>query len=316
METTDFYKYLVGAISAIITTLTVWIIQRHFTKDKLKLTYTISSSDPFPSASETAQAFTITLENAGNKPIVDCSFLIRFASGKIDSFKFSNDRLLSEIKKTDRTVESAISLINPKDNLQLVVTCKSEENVELPFVEAKAFGVNAQKKSSGGKTFLIICLIFIFAIGGLAYLGGKEDEAPQRQDYIFAAVNEAGLSNLIPQIIGLNSEGLTYKNAAFFLFHNFLIDQKNKEKYIIALQKLSEIEGMNKNSKGTIFYILAKAEQYDNNKPKADEYFRKCNDIAPDTYEFLMAHDAAYDLKNLQKGIEENQRAILTDSIN
>jgi hypothetical protein len=293
----------------------VWFIQWFIQKDKLKLVYSLKQSASFPSGDQIGQAFTIILTNKGNKAILDCKFLIRFASGKIDSYKFDDGRIVSEIRETEKAIDSFIPLLNPKDSLELTITCKNAEKIDSPSIDARAIGITAKAISERNYTNWIIWGTIIILLSWAFYAGEVSDEDPIKEDYIFVTLNESGLGHLFPKIIEANTTDLSYKNTAFILFHNFLIDEENQEKYITALKKLSETDGIAENSQSTIFYLLGKVEQYRNNKEKSEEYFSKSKEAASATYDYLMRHDAVYDLKKLQKELQESRKKNIPDSI-
>lgn len=309
----EYKGYLIGAIAALI----VWFIQWRIQKDKLKLVYSLKKTDSFPSGTEIGQAFRILITNTGNKPVLDCKCRVHFATGKIDSFKFSADHLVSEISSKERSIDSFIPLLNPKDSLELTITCKNEISIDKPAIDVRAIGVTAKAKAEKDWTsWIVLSILGALIIWFVFFDNEKEDRTiPTTQDHIFTVLNEAGLPEIFPQIIASNPEDVSYKNTAFILFHNFLVDEKNQEKYVIGLRKLTEVdESVRPNSRSTIFYLLAKAEQFRNNKEKADEYFSKSKEVAPATYNYLMSKDGFYDLRALQKSLQ-NSGEPFSDSI-
>jgi len=128
----------------------------------------------------------------------------------------------------------------------------------------------------------------------------REMGAPEREDNIFITFNKSGLSDLFPKYISTVSE-TTYRNTAYFLFHNYLINPGRKDNYIIALENLGQIEGIVNTSKGTIYYLLYKIYNEQQDNKNAMKAIKNCEQVAPLLYVELMENDKYYDVGKLRK---------------
>lgn len=123
---------------------------------------------------------------------------------------------------------------------------------------------------------------------------------PEGEQIIFGILNRAGLGHLMPKLI-LSGEHICYWKTGLFLMHSFLLDQKNGDKYVFALEQLIEVENVAPSSHGFIIYLLGKMEHYRGNSEKAIKLFNRCKHDTPLMYEHLMAQDPAYDLDAIKK---------------
>jgi hypothetical protein len=130
---------------------------------------------------------------------------------------------------------------------------------------------------------------------------------PDREQLIFAIINRAGLSHLFPRLMELG-EGIMYRNTGYLLLHEFLLDQRNSEKYINALEQIVSCEGMAPQSKGVNLYLLYKMAKFRGNDERAKYFLKQCEAETPLMYDHLMAHDDYYDLVSLKEALLDQQQ--------
>jgi len=127
-----------------------------------------------------------------------------------------------------------------------------------------------------------------------------EQGKPRAEQLVFAIFNRSGLSHRFPELIG-SAEGVAYWKTGLFLLTSFLVDEKNRGKYISAAEALIEIKEMAPSSLGFNMYLLAKMEQYQGNKENTIKLLEMCKKTTPLMYEHLMTQDPAYDLEQLRQ---------------
>lgn len=135
----------------------------------------------------------------------------------------------------------------------------------------------------------------------------RKQGEPTREQIIFAILNKAGLSKILPDLLSTSGEGLSYWKTGLFLIHSYLIDTKNTDRYVTALSEMAKTEIIAPSSKGFLLYLAGKIEKEEGKTSKAIEYFDMCKKETPLMYEHLMAQDPAYDLKLIQVWLE-NQK--------
>ncbi len=338
-----FLPYILTIIATIFSGLVLW----WFKKDRLALCYNMVASDTFPIGSNQGKVFIIEIKNKGNKIVEDCNLEITFNQGEISGFKFSNEKLISDLSHSSQQILSKIPFMNPNEILKLTITTLEKPSILTPIVILRAKGITAKQESGNvvqlstqylsAITIIVIILSIILSSIPTVFFSGTSKELaklknelkgtegklkkgldelkeleeqrmkgkPERQDYIFSIINKAGLSHIFPKLIA-SSEDITYKNTGFFLFYSFLIDDKNRPKYIDAMNRLVENENVAPSSKGIIFYLLAKMEQYNENELKYKEYLKKCEKEAPLMYQHLIDQDSAFNVKSLQQWLLKN----------
>lgn len=128
----------------------------------------------------------------------------------------------------------------------------------------------------------------------------REKGLPDREDEVFIIFNKSGLTDLFPSYISSVSE-TTYRNTGYFLFHQYLIDTKRKDRYIKALEYLGQVNGMANTSKANIFYLLYKIYTEQNDNTNAMRAIKECERVAPLLYAELIKNDKFYDINSLRK---------------
>ena len=304
----DIAKYLLGSAATLVFGFLGWLIQWYVQKDKLRLAYDIKSSESSEQGGLVAKTFKIKLINKGNRAISDCKLLISFSQGKISEFKFAHAVLFDEIKKLDQSIEATVSFLNPKESTEVIIHTLSAIELKPPSVLARAMGVTATKE----KDFTILpFLIILFVLGTFGYTQydkNEKDRLPKAQDQIFAILNENGLTEVFPEVMGYSPDDANYKNASYHLLHHFLINRQYPEKYISAMDKFARIDGLSRNSSSTIYYLMAKLEQSVGNKSLSDKYLNESKEAASETYEFLMQQDKYFDVNSLTKSLQNKSK--------
>lgn len=128
----------------------------------------------------------------------------------------------------------------------------------------------------------------------------RDQGKPKAEQLVFAIFNRSGLSHRFPDLIG-SAEGVAFWKTGLFLLTSFLVDEKNRDKYISAAEDLAEIKEMAPSSLGFNMYLLAKMEQFQGNKENTIKWLELCKKTTPLMYEHLMTQDPAYDLEQLRQ---------------
>ncbi|MCU0434618.1 MAG: hypothetical protein MUC87_14280 [Bacteroidia bacterium] len=304
----EYQNHIIGLFITIAGGIIIWWIQ----KDKLKLVYDISASVQFPSGSKKGRFFNITFKNTGNKPITNCDIDISFESSAIDSYAFSNIKLVSNINKSENSISGQIPLLNPKESLLLTITTKEDKGLNNPSVSARAIGVTATRVSSNSRSFidkLIILLLFVatlvMAITTLKIKVQQKNE-PQQEDRIFILFNINGIGNDYPVFI--SSYEKTYKDAGLFLFYKYVSLKKDNEKYLNSLIALAECdEDMSNNSRAFIYYLIAKIKGYEGKKPEAIQFLDKSKESREDLYQLLIENDSSFNVQKIRAALIKNK---------
>lgn len=319
-------QYIIPAILSFLVTLLGGLILWRIKKEKLSLQYDLIESGSFPRENGEGKYFVIRLRNTGNKAIENSSLEIAFETGTIETVRISDKNLLSAFTQDSSKISGTLPLLNPKEDLEITITAIGRPSISSPRVTARAIGVTAvqarEMEVSVRSFTLAIALItsIIAAITMYVVVNQKmskiemtkeelretikaieRKQGPEREDQIFAVLNRAGLSYIFPQLIAMGAD-ITYKNTGFFLMHQFLIENDiNKQKIVLAMENLQQLEEIAPTSRSIILYLLAKMEQTRGNHAKASDYLKKCKEEAPLIYDHLMAQDPSYDLQSLRK---------------
>lgn len=335
-------KYLFPAILALLVGYILWQLRR----ERISLNYDVTESDSFPRDAGVGKYFIIKLRNSGNKAVQDIAINIDFGSDVIESFSFSDEQLVSDIKQTKSYLRSKLALLNPKEVLSITITALSKEYIGSPKVIARALGATATVTEDGSNiqdtlqlltvSFAVATIIMAVSVyltfdiftqpfpksidsmtRDLEKISSRLSETvpstdalnelirkrvqgePDVAQHIFSIFNRAGISHLFADLIEKNGEMRYWKTGAY-LMHRFLRDKENRERYITAMSKLIEVDGIAPSSLGFNLYLLAKMEQHRGNADRALKYLEECKKQAPLMYDYLMAQDPAYDTKAVE----------------
>ena len=135
----------------------------------------------------------------------------------------------------------------------------------------------------------------------------NEQGKPKAEQLVFAIFNRSGLSHLYPDLVG-SAESVAYWKTGLFLMSSFLVDEKNRDKYISAAESLVEIKEMAPSSLGFNMYLLAKMEHFSGNKDNTIKWLELCKKTTPLMYEHLMTQGPAYDLEQLRQYLLAKQK--------
>lgn len=133
---------------------------------------------------------------------------------------------------------------------------------------------------------------------------------PDREQIIFASLNKAGLSFLLPRLLESTGDNLPYWKTGLFLVNSYLLDKKHSIKYVNVLDSLANIKEISPSSKGFLFYLAGKIEKNEHHTKRAISYFNKCKANTPLMYEYLIEQDPAYDLDSIEKWLLKNQKTV------
>jgi hypothetical protein len=135
----------------------------------------------------------------------------------------------------------------------------------------------------------------------------REQGKPETEQIVFAILNRVGLSHLMYRLVE-TGENVTFWKTGLMLMKAFLVDKENSNKYIAAMNSITELTEIAPSSLGFNLYLLGKMEQFRGNNNKAIQYFEKCKTQTPLMYEHLMAQDPTYNLDNLRNWMLKNSK--------
>lgn len=343
-------QFIIPAVFAFIVGLSLWVIKR----ERLSLGYDIVESDLFPREGSSGRYFVCTLRNTGNRAIENIDLKMDISNGVIDSIEYSNSRLLNVSEQAAAVIRGLVPLLNPKEEIGVIITIKDAKPDSSLKVEARAVGVTAAKKNKESvpeniKTAMVVAaaaasLVSVISLwstytqsrvtrslekmGALTPLSAsldkktkkleelkrefeedqrkREQGEPDREQIVFSTLNRAGLSHVIPSLMNISGEGLPYWKTGLHLMNSYLLDKKNANKYVHALEQLSNVEFIEPSSKGFLLYLAGKIEKTEGHADAAIKYFEMCKKTTPLMHDYLMAQDPAYDLNAIRKWLAKN----------
>lgn len=332
-------KYIIPALLTLIVGIVLWFIKR----DRLSLEYTITESEIFPKGAIQGKYFLLNLKNNGNKALENINYQLELNLGKIDSLQFSKRDLIDINEQSDKTINGLIALLNPNEELRTTLTIENAEDYSKVKIQARGVGVTAIESKKNQipyylQNFLIPFSIVIAVSTGYSAFTSvnqikvnesinsiteqseklslllKENKAiqkellakPDREQIVFALLNKAGLSFLLPRLLESTGDNLPYWKTGLFLVNSYLIDKKNSIKYVNAIESLANIKEISQSSKGFLFYLAGKIEKNEQHTERAILFFKKCKDSTPLIYEYLIEQDPAYNLNTIEEWLIKN----------
>jgi hypothetical protein len=325
-------EYIIPGVITFVVGIAVgfflWLIK----KDRLSLEYDVDESDSFPREEGMGKYFICSLKNNGNKAIENITLKINLDGGLIDSVEFSSSELLTINSQENSLIDGVVPLLNPEEKISAIITIKNAQSNAFPKIEARAVGVTAKQRSSetsfkGYYGFLAAGFSVVVAMVGFIgvlnesnrsrlqesiksldmleeKINSQKEELdqgkPERVQIIFAILNKAGLSRIIPGLISISGEGIAYWKTGLHLMHSYLLNKSESKKYVKSLVHLSNTEGIAPSSKGFLLYLAGRIEKEEGRTSDAIQYFNQCKNETPLMYEHLMANDPAYDLKAIE----------------
>lgn len=137
---------VVGAVLAFGFALALWQLER----DHLALEYDVSESGQFPRGGVIGRYFIVSLQNSGNKPISQIALSIDFDADVVESMQFSEPSLVSGVSQRASEISANVPLLNPDESISVTITTADRTVPRKPTVTARAAGVTAGLKSTGG----------------------------------------------------------------------------------------------------------------------------------------------------------------------
>jgi len=341
-------QYLLPAILTASLAFGVGFLLWQIKKDRISLEYDCTGSQIFPRESGFGRYFIIKFINSGNKSIENTKLTIIFSVGTIESVIFSDEKLINDVVIDGPQLSGSLPLLNPKEDLGVTITTIGKPDVGFPTITARSVGVTAVPKNNAPipshlLTLLTVVLVFVitmtFFIWRMSYKQTevskslqtltaseqqdrdlekrlaevkqaekeREQGKPETEQIVFAILNRVGLSHLMYRLVE-TGENVTFWKTGLMLMQAFLLDQENSNKYITAMNSITEAKEIAASSLGFNLYLLGKMEQFRGNNNKAIQYFEKCKTQTPLMYEHLMAQDPTYNLQSLRNWMLKNSK--------
>ena len=149
------------AVFAFFVGLLLWLVKR----ERVALEYDVVESDAFPREGGIGKYFVCELKNTGNRAIENISFKIDVNKGVIDSIKYSSAQLYNVSEQTSSFVHGVLPLLNPKERYTAMLTIKDAEDDSNIWVEARAIGATASKKSNEALPYYSLPILVAAAAG-------------------------------------------------------------------------------------------------------------------------------------------------------
>lgn len=332
----NLISYFVPAVLAFFGGLALWLIKR----ERKAFEYEVVASEAFPHGKRTGKYFVIRLRNSGNTPVQDARLRVSFVHGEIESARCSDQQLMTDLRTEGRQLEASFPLLNPGETLALTVTAVNDSDIPIPEVTARALGITATARrddsttsvnpyvaatvaAAAGVALALLFLTFTVSRERVTLSASLENLTKQVQEserlrsdqvkgspdsaqIVFALLNRAGVGHVMARLV--ETGDVTYWRTGLMLVHALLLDETaNQPKYVTALEDLVS-KPMADSSLGFNLYLLAKVETFRGNHGKASEHLERCKKEAPAMYQHLMNHDAAYDLRALQRDLKRSRR--------
>ncbi len=132
-------KYAIPVILAFLSGLLLWQVQR----ERLLLDYEVVTSEQFPRESGIGRYFVVRLRNAGNREIREIDLAIVLKSGAVETNRFSQPALISQISESPSELRGRLPLLNPGETFAITLTGAGASEVGPLEVAARAPGATA-----------------------------------------------------------------------------------------------------------------------------------------------------------------------------
>jgi hypothetical protein len=149
-------QYIVPAILAFLFAVLLWVIQ----KQRLKLEYEVVQSAAFPREGGTGKYFVVRFHNQGNASLNHTEFDIAFDSDVIESSRFANPALVTDLSHSPSRLSGVIPLLNPDESVSVTITTFGQTEAKIPSVVARAPGATAMPRAEGGLSEDVYLLSF------------------------------------------------------------------------------------------------------------------------------------------------------------
>jgi len=128
----------------------LWQVQ----KERLKLEYEVNASAPFPREAGTGKYFIVKIKNTGNAKLDHVEFLITFDSPVIESFRFAEPNLVTDVSAHNSVLSGSIPLMNPDESVSVTITTFGQQEPRTPIVAARGPGATALPRSDSSVSTL------------------------------------------------------------------------------------------------------------------------------------------------------------------
>lgn len=320
------YQYIVPASLTFLVGILLWLLKR----DRLSLKYHLLESHLFPSETGAGKYFVCTLQNSGNKALVDITFIVTIKNACFESVRFSNEDLISVSTKSVGTIEGTIKSLNPKETFGAVITVKeASDNSELS-IASRCIGATAVEKKESSVHDYILQIAIAVVIGGIVsffagdYFGRKAvwsvqsqiklleaevqstreiiekeheelEAAPSSQSAIITALNKNSLGFVLGKMVNDGAE-LSFWGTGLYLYHVSGENKKITEQCRSAIVSMSQERFIAPESKALLLYLAGKMAQRSGDINKSNDFFVKAKQAHPGTAERMMENDMYFDV--------------------
>ena len=160
-------QYVITGVLSLIVGIILWAIKR----ERISLVYDIDESEIFPREKASGKYFICRLRNGGNRAIEHISYKFGLNEGRIESVSYSNSQLIQVSTQSDNQIEGIIPLLNPREELGVVVTIADASKQSTATLEARAIGVTARRRQSESMPEYLPPILLAVAMGVAVTLG-------------------------------------------------------------------------------------------------------------------------------------------------
>lgn len=307
MNNEHLWNSVYGILGGIIISVVTGFFWRR--RDRLRLVYTKTVSDLFPTGNGDGKYYAIKVWNNGKKEVRRIKASIILTDVEIN--QVTTHSLMENFTRQGNEISFQVDCLNKGEDISFVITTNKDKHGTTPKIVVRGEGVTASEKQDSSKKsdYIGITVLFFLIgfLGGLVYAiledgsPGDTNTGPQKVQTVFTILNKAGLSQAFPRVIDKAEE--SYVATGYAIAYIYLEDTVNRVKYVNALKELSALPDIAENSKGTIYYLIYKIDMHGRNPIEATEYLTKCKIEAPKIYEYLYAQDRYFSLEQVIREI-------------
>lgn len=129
-----------------------------------------------------------------------------------------------------------------------------------------------------------------------------EKGSPETAQIVFSILNRSGLGRHMAGMVQTGDE-ISYWRTSLFLAYKYPSDKKNYEKYMKALQEISEVEKMSPSSRGFALYLASRIAKDHGSIDVAQSLLDRCKKETPLMYEYMMAQDASFNVGVIEASV-------------
>ena len=299
-----------AVVTGIITVLTTLGIN-HFTSKSNKLTYATQTSIPFQKDSLNVKILNIDLFNDGDEPVEDIYGLIQFNMEQISDYKVKALPTLTYRESIEKnTFKISITSLNPSEKVSVSFLLSSSGSLDsIPKINFRAKGIFAEEKEESKsedkpsglyRLILIAATLSVFLSSLLLPFFRKylkkaisisdDDDDIKDGEQHFAEQNKIlaylcgvhGLTSEINRYLDLKTEVSYWSEADYF--GNLALLQSghaDNNKRLLVLLDLLNYAQVAEESKGIVYYNIAKIYKALNDSSKTKEFLDKAQKIIP-----------------------------------